>query len=768
VGAAESVTEAAATGFGGERERPGLGAPAAGRALLEALNGEQDRWFLWIPVLLGVGVWGYFQLPAEPGLLVATMPALVACALAFSWRRGLAAVLLTNSLLAVTMGFGLAKLRAAWVDAPVLQGPLARAEVMGFVEAVESGLRRGQRATLRVVKLGSLDPEKRPKRVRIRMMAREPVLKPGDPVKLKATLAPPARPASPGDYDFARAAWFQGVGAVGYAVTPPAVDRSIGEPPLVLGIAAAIERLRQAIGERVRQALPGEEGAIATALITGERGGISAETNDAFRDSGLFHILSISGLHMTVMAGAVFFAVRLALAAIPAIALRFPIKKWAAATAVAGAFGYLLISGSAIATVRSWIMISIMFAAVMLDRPALALRNVALAALVILAVAPESLYDAGFQMSFAAVVALLSGYELLRDRMAARPRGAALGPALKVLLFFGGIILSTVIASLAVAPFAAYHFHKSQQYAVLANLIAIPICNAVVMPASLATLVLMPLGLETAPLWIMGKGIEGMVWCAYAVAGLPGAVGRIPAFSDLAFALMIGGGLWVCLWRRRWRLAGLAGVAAGLALTPFSERPDLLVGRDGHLVAARGADGRLWALPAAGAAFELQRWLERDGDGRTAREATSEDKFRCDGVGCLVSLKGKLVAVSRHPAALADDCRRADLLILAFPVPRGCERTSPTIDFFAARQGGTHTVRIDGGEYKISSVAASRGDRPWSRRSASVLAEVPRRPSAYSRLPAFAPPAGLNGSSARPRPEVEEDDAPEVGDSLEP
>jgi competence protein ComEC len=768
------VTEAAAAGFGEERERPGpndraaLRAPAAGPALLEALSAEQDRWFLWIPVLLGLGVWSYFQLPSEPRLLVALMPALAAGTLAFSWRRGLAAVLLTSSLLAVTTGFGLAKLRAAWVDSPVLQRPLARAEVLGFVEAVETGLHRGQRATLRVVKLGTIEPEKRPKRVRIRMMAREPVLKPGDPVKLRATLAPPALPASPGDYDFARAAWFQGVGAVGYAVTPPAIDRSMGEPPLVLAIAAAIERLRQAIGDRVRQALPGENGAIATALITGERGGISADTNDAFRDSGLFHILSISGLHMAVMAGAVFFTARLALAAIPAIALRFPIKKWAAATAVAGAFGYLLISGSAIATVRSWIMISIMFAAVMLDRPALALRNVALAALLILALAPESLYDAGFQMSFAAVVALLSAYELLRERIAARPRGAVLGPALKVLLFFGGIILSTVIASLAVAPFAAYHFHKSQQYAVLANLIAIPICNAIVMPASLATLVLMPLGLEAAPLWIMGKGIEGMVWCAYTVAGLPGAVGRIPAFSDPAFAFMIGGGLWICLWRRRWRLAGLAGVAAGLALAPFSERPDLLVGRDGQLVAARAADGRLWALPATGAAFELQRWLERDGDGRTAREATSEDKFHCDGVGCVVSLGGRLVAVSRHPAALADDCRRADLLILAFPVPRGCERAQPTIDFFSMRKAGTHAVHLDGGEFKITSVAASRGDRPWSRPPAPAGAEEPRRASAYSRLPAFAPPAGLNGSSARPRPEIEEEDPPETGDPFEP
>ena len=213
---------------------------------------------------------------------------------------------------------------------------------------------------------------------------------------MRATLSPPPGPALPGDYDFARAAWFQGLGAVGYRQ-----ERREGRAECRrsrrcrCSVSAAIARVRQAIGRRVVAALPGETGAIANALITGERGGITEATNQAFRDSGLFHILSISGLHMVIMAGAVFLSIRLLLAAIPSIALRYPIKKWAAAGAMLGALGYLLISGAAFATVRSYIMISIMFLAVLLDRPALALRNVALAALLILVVWPESLLDAG-------------------------------------------------------------------------------------------------------------------------------------------------------------------------------------------------------------------------------------------------------------------------------------------------------------------------------------------------------------------------------------
>ena len=423
-----------------------------------------------------------------------------------------------------------------------------RSTSTAIVELIEPRATKGQRLTIRVTAMEKHEAHAWPARVRIRTLAETSALKPGDAVRVKATLSPPPGPSLPGDYDFARAAWFSGAGCRrlrhGRGRDRRRTPR---EPPLSLRLGAAIARVRQAIGQRVLQALPGETGAIANALITGERGGISEATNQAFRDSGLFHILSISGLHMVIMAGAVFLSIRLVLAAIPAIALRYPTKKWAAAGAMAGALAYLLISGAAFATVRSYIMISIMFLAVLLDRPALALRNVALAALLILLVWPESLLDAGFQMSFAAVVALGFGLRMAaRARRGARgldaPRRASRGRV----LFFGGIVTSTLVAGLAVAPFGIYHFHNTQQFAILANLAAIPICNLLVMPAALASLLAMPLGLEAAPLWAMGLGIEAMVWCAQAVAALPGAVGRVPAMPTYAFASDRDGRAVVC------------------------------------------------------------------------------------------------------------------------------------------------------------------------------------------------------------------------------
>lgn len=523
---------------------------------------------------------------------------------------------------------------------------------------------------------------------------------------------------------------------------------------------AAIARVRQAIGARIVAALPGEVGGIANALITGERGGISEATNDAFRDSGLYHILSISGLHMVIMAGAVFFIVRLLLAAFPSIALHYPIKKWAAAAAAIAALGYLLISGSAFATVRSYVMISIMFLAVLVDRPALALRNVALAALIILVLYPESLLDVGFQMSFAAVVALISAYGWVnaRRRHAAGWRRNVIG---RTALFFGGIVLSTIVAGVAVAPFAAYHFHTSQQFAVLANLITIPVCNLIVMPAALLALVLMPFGLEWIALAIMGAGIDIMVWCAKWTAALPGAVSHIRAIPLQSFLLMVAGGLWLTLWQTRWRGLGIIPIAAGLAIAPMLPRPDILVGRDGTLVALRNdADGRYTALASRSANFELKRWLEHDGDAREPRQATYNAKspaaVKCDSVACNTPVKTQTVAVVRHPAALRDDCARADILILDIPRPLGCDRPATIVDFYGLRSAGTHALYVeDDGKVHIETVAQYRGVRPWA--PAPRLPQPRVIPNAEFKSRPAAPPAD---AATELRPETEGDDDP--------
>lgn len=738
---------------------------AAPRGLQAALEAERAQWFYWIPVFFGLGIAAYFSLGQEPALNVALAILLSAFVVkAATLRASFSASLAASVLLATACGFAAIKLRVEQTRAPVLEKNLYRAEVKGFVEIIEPRPKRGQRLTILVTSLGTLEPAKRPTHVRIRTLSTLEGLKAGDAVRLKATLGPPAMPAIPGGFDFARTAWFQQLGGVGYSVGRAEIDTAAGPPPARLKFAAAAERLRQRIGARIAAVLPGETGAIAAALITGERGSITNETNDAYRDSGLFHILSISGLHMTTMAGAAFLLVRLLLAASPAIALHYPIKKWAAVAGTVATLAYLYISGSSYATLRSAIMIAIMFFAILLDRRALALRNVALAALVILAIYPESLLDVGFQMSFAAVTALVAMYEYLRTR----PRNGTprFGLLVQGARLFGGIVLTTVIAGLAVAPFAAYHFYKSQQFAVLANLIGIPLCNILVMPAALLTLLLMPLGLEWLPLQVMGIGIDGMTWCARWVVSLPGAVGSIPAMPDIAFASFIAGGLWLALMRARWRLFGLGLIAAGIALAPTLPRPDLLVAPEGPLIAIRGSDGLLSALPSKRSKFELEKWLQHDGDRRSAADAGKAAGFRCDAVGCTAKVKGVDVSVARNPAALSDDCRQARLLVLDIPKPRNCDGPDRVLDLFTLRDGGTHAVYIDGAHnFRIETVSEMRGERPWSPapihpQRPRIRVKRPNPPDAAATAPTPAPSAatGFADSNLPPRPEIEDED----------
>lgn len=729
-----------------------------------ALDRERQRFFLWSPVALGGGIALYFSLRTEPELWLVFVPLAAALILQRLIARGTLAAAIMTAMVLASAGFAIAKVRVEAVRAPVLEKPMRNVVMAGTVIRVEPRPPRGARITINVSELGNLEANARPRTARVRVLANDLKIQPGDRVRLMASLAPPAKPALPGAFDFARTAWFEGLGAVGYAVKRPAIEPRGPAETYGEVLSRSVAQFRQSITARIHAVLPGETGAIAAALITGERGGITAETNDAYRGSGLFHILSISGLHMVIMAGAVFFSVRLALAAIPAVALRYPIKKWAAVAGIVAALGYLAISGGAFATVRAAIMIVIIFGAVLLDRPALALRNVAISAFIILSLYPESLFDAGFQMSFAAVTGLVATYEEVRRRMGRRDEPH---PILRVLLFFGGIVFSTLIASIAVAPFAAYHFHQSQQYAVLANLIAIPICNMVVMPMALAALVLMPLGLEAIALIPMGLGIDAMTWCAAFVAKLPGAVGHVPAIPAYAFVLMVLGGLWIALWHSQMRIAGAVLVLAGVALTPFLPRADVLVARNGDLVALRGHDGRLSALPARQSKYEVERWLEHDGDARAAAEAQKGTAFTCDGIGCTASVKGARVAVARHPAAIRDDCEAAQIIVLSEPRPKFCDARGVVIDVFDVWREGTHAIYIDADPanastplaVRVDTVAAHRGERPWS--------PVLRRPNvARAAVPAPPRPNVIDGRDASPqatpplppRSDIEDDD----------
>ena len=694
------------------------GWPAAA-VLAAALAAERERWVLWLPVGFGAGIGLYFAWASEPLRWTAPLWVALCAALGIVGRRQAGMVLLALALGSIGLGFADAGHRTDLVAAPLLTHRVGPTYLTGRVLYVAASEKR-QRLLLDRLQIDKLAPAATPARVRVTMPARHAPIHPGDWVRLRAELDPPPPPATPGTLDFPRQAFFQRLGAVGFSFGAARVIAAPADAPPETRIGAftcRLNRLRQALLAHVTARLPGATGGLAAALMTGDRSAIPEDVIKAMQDSGLAHLLVIAGLHLSFVAGILFFSVRLLLAAIPAIALNHPTKKWAAAATLAGTFAYLMISGATVPTQRAFLMTSAAVLAVLLDRQALSMRVVAWAALLILMLQPESLLDVSFQMSFAAVVGLIACYEVASEPLARlRSRTGWLGSSLVHLAAVG---LTTLVAGLATAPFALYHFNRFVDYGLLGNLLAVPLTGIWVMPWAIVAFLLMPFGLDGLALVPMGWGVDGIIAIARAVAALPGAVLLLPPLPLWGLVLSSAGGLWLCLWRRPWRLAGIAAIIVGLAGIWLVPRPDILVDGEGKFFAVRGADGRLMVSPARGARIAEDSWLRHDGEIAPApwpKSGASDDgRLRCDALGCIYRADGMLVALPRQDAALVEDCQRADVVVSAVPVRGRCPGARIVVDRFDLWRHGGHAIYLrPDGTVRIETVDQWRGVRPWS------------------------------------------------------
>ncbi len=460
--------------------------------------------------------------------------------------------------------------------------------------------------------------------------------------------------------------------------------------------------------------VPGDEGAIASALITGKRDTISKELSDAMYISSLAHVLSISGYHMALVAGFVFFVFRAGFALLPLFAARYPIKKFAALAAFAVAAFYLVLSGAEVATQRSFIMLSIVLLAVLLDRTALTLRTLATAALAVLLITPEAVVHPSFQMSFAATLALVAVYgnglswrrSNADDSLQAR---AALWGAREI----AALILASLVAGLATTPYAAYHFHRAAPYGVLANLLAMPIVSLWVMPMGLVAVLMLPFGFDGFFWRLMGEGIGWMETVALWVAGLPGAVGRISAFGIGPLLLGTAGLLLVCLLRTPLRWSGGIAVVLASLWALATPSPDIFVAADGRVVAARGNDGRLAVIKTGSDSFAIREWLAADGDARAPGDRSLHEGTKCDAAGCVARLAdGRFLALALSPEAFEDDCRRAAVLVTAGNGPSSC--ASVVSDRQSRLRTGAVSLRRAGDGFAITPTRPPGYDRPWA------------------------------------------------------
>ncbi|SCZ57408.1 competence protein ComEC [Epibacterium ulvae] len=596
----------------------------------EIFDAQQGHLFPWAAVCFGFGISLFFALRFEPGLFSFLGAGTLAGGGYWLSRHSMGRRAVGWFILCAALGFSVAGYRAHSVAAPVLKyryyGP-----VEGRLISVDRSQSDALRLTLDQVYLPKLDPEDWPAKLRISARALDIAPPIGARVMTTAHLSPPQGPVEPGGFDFRRHVWFQKIGAVGYTRVPVLLA---ARPSRDLWI----NRLRAKISGNLQHRYPGQTGAVATAILTGDRSGINQETLNSLRASNLAHLLAISGLHMGLLSGIIFTGARFGLVALNLMLhLSLNAKSIAAALALVAATGYLLISGGNVATERAYIMTAVILIAVLLQSRALTLRAVAIAALIVLAHRPESLLSPGFQMSFAATTALVAVFAALRHL----PRWHWPNWLRPVV----ALVISSAIAGLATAPIGAAHFNTLSQVGLVANLLAVPVMGSLVMPAAALAAVLTPLGLEHWPLDVMSWGLNWILNVAETIAEIPFAQRTILQPPNMVLPIICMGALFVILWQGRARWFGLAGVIIGLTLWSAAARPALLIASDGALIGLQTPEGRALSR-ARGAGFTARVWLENDGAPQTQAFAAArwpQEAVQLGGV-TVISVAGKRAA----------------------------------------------------------------------------------------------------------------------------
>ena len=664
--------------------------------LSEALLAQRGGWMPWSPVLLAGGIGIYFALDREPPIWV--LLALGVLAFSLFWAAWRAGPLLGPGLVAVGLvaaGVALAGIRSHWLAAPVLDfryyGPI-EGRVIGIDRSASGALR----LTLDAVRLDRV--REVPHRVRVSLHGPDqgaPL--PGTRVMTTGHLAPPQGPVEPGGFDFRRHAWFLRIGAVGYTRVPVVVGAwPDGTQPVFA--------LRMRLSRAVQAALPGEVGAFGAAITTGDRSGMGMDTQEALRNTNLAHLLAISGLHMGLLAGFVFGAVRLGLAAVPPVALRVPGRKIAAGAGLLAAGFYLALSGGNVATERAFVMVAVALIAILFNRRAISLRAVALAALIVLILRPEALLGPGFQMSFAATTALVAVFTRLRGMPQKVPRW--IWPVLAV-------VLSSAVAGLATAPVAAAHFNRIAQYGLLANLMTVPLMGVLVMPAAVVAACLAPIGLAGPALWVMGQGLAWVLKVAHEIGTWQGALTHVVAPGPAVLPILAVGALILVLWRGRGAVVGVVPLLLAAVLWAKTERPPILVADTGGLVGVMEHGTRALSRER-GAGFVARVWLENDGDG--ADQAGAAARWpQADGGIAAITLPGGATLwhlSGKRARAAFPGCNPQDMVVLNTPGEslQGCTTFGPE----ELRKTGALAIYPATG--RVVTAAQGSGDRLWTSR----------------------------------------------------
>jgi len=686
----------------------------------DAIEEQSTQLFVLAPVFLAIGIALYFDRTTEPerfidafvlGVVLIIMSGLSYIRSSGLYARFMAAFLMMMSF--VAFGFGLADYRTSSIQTPMLKEKIFGSVVTAIVTDIEKQ-ERATRLYLQIEK--SSDSEvKALKNIRVSHRGEIPeTLKAGDLVELKVVLNPPSKPLYPGGYDFGRVAYFKQIGAVGYSISDISIIKE-GQGTYFF------ENARQTLSKTIYAHIEKDENAsVINAFMTGEKKAIPEPVLERIRASGLAHLLAISGLHVGFVAGIIFFLVRGLLALNPYMALEWPIKKIAALFALLGAAYFTFIVGAAVPTQRALIMTGLVLFAVLIDRTAISMRLVALAALIILIIKPEELLNLSFQFSFAAVVALVWFYQMA---------GGALGYyyatsnwALKAVLYFVGLALTSLIAGLATAPFSLFYFNHFALYGVLANMLAVPVMGMIVMPFVLFTYLFMPLGIEALPLAIVDYGVTWILAVADYTASLEGAVIELPSWPHSAFILFVLSGVFLCLFKGIVsKLCALACILMGILMAYQIDYPDIIINAEKDIIAVRDSTNEYWFSNVRREKFMTDMWMSRFHQTEKHRWPKKEESqknapIQCDDQGCLYFKEADIIAFPKSIDAIFTDCTKADFVIAQtyFKPKFNCYKEQWLTTRSLKKYGTTLLYwQKEQQQFKSFTVQDAHGDRPW-------------------------------------------------------
>jgi competence protein ComEC len=682
------------------------------RSLVDSLENwlelERDQLPLWTPVGVGIGIILWQILGRGSGVIVLLLClALLLGGICVGRDRRFAGMIMATGI-TIAVGFTAIEIKSASVAAPIFD-KIWIGELYGRINTIEDlSARDIIRLELETAGYNGLPPK-----IRINLSTEQyhPEFTPGAVILFRARLMPPAGPALPGGYDFARRAWFSGVGATGSALGNIRLYRAA---PHKQFLSAA----RSSLSNHIHARMSPDSGPIGAALITGAQGAISVDDAQAMRNSGMAHLLSISGLHVTAVVGATFLIVSRVLALFGWLALRLSVPMIAAGAAAVVAIAYTLLTGSEVPTVRSCVAALLILVALAMGRDALSLRLLAFGAVFILLFWPEALSGPSFQLSFAAVMTIVVLHDLpWMKRITDTTESSRIAKFVRSLV---SLLLTGLAIELVLAPIALFHFHKTGLYGAIANMVAIPLTTFVIMPFEAIALLLDMVGIGAPFWWVADIGVKMILLIAHSINGLPGSVSMLPSMPVWAYGAMVSGALWFGIFRTKQRFLGAFPFIIGAIAMVMAPRPDILVTGDGKHMAITNKAGDFALLREKAGDYVRSTLAENAGTASAAVVIENWPGVKCSSDICIITIEREgrnwtvLATRTRYmipSMEMAAACKRVDIVISDRWLPTSCKPRWIKVD--RGKLAETGGIAFYLGDQSIKSVNADMQHMPW-------------------------------------------------------